>query len=271
MKLTNSIKQELALDIVGAAAKKHAKALKDTAGKLHGMWREAYKAHFRHCMPYVPESDWDTLIQAGVLRSVSSNGTLSVRAYSPREGDPWRTTLDELEMREKYGRQSRDRMSTLVSHLKAKFSGIRMLDAYGNDYNHESQVRVLIRPHHDCYDIPAAGCVDKLDMRFQGAGHSKDPQFQPGVFDKAWFLLASPLYEQTVRLGKMYLKVFTEAEKHHAELTHALAAVSSVKQLIELFPEAEQFLPAPPQPKSKIVPANLFANARKMLEEGIPT
>jgi len=267
MKLTNPIKQQLALDIVGAAAKKHAKGLKDTAGKLHGLWREAYKAHFRSCMPYVPESEWVNLIQEGLLRSVSTNGQLSVRQYAPTEAAPWRTVVDDLEVLERYEVQPKGRLGDLVRNVKSAFSGIRMLNAQGYD----RRIEVRVSPNSDCYDIPAAGCVDKLDMRFQCGTHSKDPNFAPSPFEKAWFIHASPLYEQTVELSLLYLKVFTEAEKHHGELTRALAAVSSAKQLIELFPEAEQFLPEPPPRQSKIVPANLFSNARKMLEEGIPT
>ncbi len=279
MKLTNPIKKELALDIVAAAAAKHAGELMKSASKLHGLWVDAFKAHARLLMPDVPESSWAALIQEGLARSVQSHGGLSVTKYEPLEQAPFRATTNELEFGQVYPKQPTDRLRTIVGRIRTAFPDMSMFSVHARD----REIEVGVSPQNKCAHIPGAACVSRLDFRGLDAGAATrlglkspgqegvNPNFNPTDVEKAWFNLASPLYEQTVRLGKMYLKVFTEAEKHHAELTHALAAVSSVKQLIELFPEAEQFLPAPPPPKSKIVPANLFANARKMLEEGIPT
>lgn len=266
MKLTNPIKKQLALDIVTAAAKKHAEALKGTASKLHDLWREAYKAHFITWVPGIPESAWAELIQEDVLRSVSQQGTLQVAKYEPLEGYHYRTTVDTIDIREPYSAQPSDRLQNLVAHVKTAFSGLCMLDAYGRD----RYIQVRVNPSAGCYDIPAAGCVDRLDLRLADPAHANDPNATPTPYLKSWFNLAHPLYKQTLEIGRLYLKVFTEAERYHGELTQALAAISSRAQLLELFPEAEQFLPEPPPKPSKIVPANLFSNARKMLEEGIP-
>lgn len=98
MKLTNPIKRQLALDIVAAAAAKHAPALIATAEKLHQQWREAYKAHFRFVAPTLAEAFWVPLLQVGALNSVSRHGTLEVVEYAGMENAPLRKAMEEIGM-----------------------------------------------------------------------------------------------------------------------------------------------------------------------------
>lgn len=269
MKLTNPIKRQLALDIVAAAAAKHAPALIATAEKLHQQWREAYKAHFRFVAPTLAEAFWVPLLQVGALNSVSRHGTLEVVEYAGMENAPLRKTSDDLSVRKGYEMKGtglgKDHFADLVVAVKSSFTSCPMLSCYG----YEREIRVNVSITDKCHDIPGCSAVAKVNTLY--AGVKEGDSFDPTEEGRTWYQLAGPLIKPTRDLVALYTKVFVEADVHHRELTTALAAVSSRAQLIELFPEAEQFLPEPPAPKSKIVPATLFANARKMLEEGIPT
>lgn len=266
MKLTKAIKRQLALDIVAAAAKKHAPALIKTAEKLRNQWREAYKAHFRFVAPGLEEKEWAKLIQLGVLSSVSRHGGLELRNYDPLDSSPYRTTDKALDFDVYVGKRPKYHLIDLVAAVKQGFSGLSILSAHGRD----GSMCIGFKSTEGNHDIPGASCVSVVDYRYLNALKGDD-KFYHDPAEEAWFKLAGPLVKPTSDLLALYMKVFTEADKHFIELSQALAAVSTRAQLIELFPEAEQFLPEPPPKPSKIVPANLFSNARKMLEEGIPT
>lgn len=271
MKLTNTIKRELAMDITVAAASKHAPALVKLAEKLHKQWRDAYIAHFITMAPTLAKESWSSLIQTGVLNSCSNHGTVQVAEYDPLEGYPNRVVSESISachMKHKGELRGKDHYSILSGRVKAVFKGIPMLSAYGRD--HYREFNVSVNTTDKCHDIPGASCVVKLDRRYDKKNDG-DNGFVPTPEGRAWYNLASPLIKPTQDLVNLYLKVFVEADAYHQHLLEALESVSQSSQLIELFPEAAQFLPEPPAPKSKIVPANLFADARKMLEEGIPT
>ena len=271
MKLTNTIKRELAMDITVAAASKHAAALVKLAEKLHNQWREAYIAHFITMAPTLAKELWAPLLQTGVLNSCGSHGQLTVTTYEPLKDYPNRTTSDSIGACHSHPKsevRGKDHYSILSGRVKAVFKGIPMLSAYGRD--HYREFNVSVNTTDKCHDIPGASCVVKLDRRYDKKNDG-DNGFVPTPEGRAWYNLASPLIKPTQDLVNLYLKVFVEADAYHQHLIEALASVSQSSQLIELFPEAAEFLPEPPAPKSKIVPAKLFADARRMLEEGIPT
>lgn len=265
MKLTNPVKKQLALDMVAAAVEKNAKPMIQTIKKLEKQWRDVYVAHFISTLPEVPQGRWAGLLQEGVLKSVSGMGIMQLTQYKEVKDSPSYSNSSSIKLLESYTGKRTDWLQELAARIRPLFDTTELFSVYGR----QTYLELTFHPQRKKYDLPAASAVEFLDLRY--GENRKDPNFDRTEAGQSWYNLASPLLDPTMDLARLFMKVFVEAEKQYDALTTALAAVSTRAQLLELLPEAEQFLPAPPPKPSKIVPAKLFSDARKMLETGIPT
>lgn len=265
MKLTKKIKEELALDLVRAATKKHAKTVIKTADKLQSQWREAYVKLIKYIMPEVPEARWAELLQARVLTSVKELGEFSLVRYEREEGHS--VGIGSVSVRTVFPTDLHARNHDVVGAVLRNFTSLKFFDV--NVYSGDVLIKATVS---QLYDIPSCNFGRRLDTRYNPKVlREGDEAFKPKPEGEYWYELAGGLIKPTEDLTRLYMKVFVDAIAYHDQVTTALAAVSTKAQLLELFPEAEKFLPEPPARPTKIVPAQLFSDVRRMLEEGIPT
>lgn len=257
MQLTKAVKQEVIQKMMEKAVKKHAPAMVKAANSLDQLWRQVVTKHAVMAMPELPQERWAELIQEGALHRFSATN-VTVNVAAPLERYPDRVEGRYVgEVRPAFGYKSEDeeKYREIVSAMdKAGWSRFLTLAGIGT-----KQYHLKVQWSLSFSDLPSFNWMAVVDTTGRVTGRGA-----------AWSLDAVPLCEQAEDLTKKFRKVVTEAAEFYDSLQVIMESIRTDKQLLDQFPEAAKYLPEQAPKRQSVVPAELIAKARLIMETGIP-
>jgi hypothetical protein len=270
MNLTKQIKEQLVIDLVAEACKKHAMVMGQAAIKLNNLWEALVVKEAELLLPELSRERWLDLIQQGTMVAHASNGTLSVYMYEHKE-DVENPNL-QYSCRSKlvmakgpaYPSKHKDERSTFLSAIMRNWSTFgRVFGCRAANYGYE----IRFDP-----SFPGVPAVRHTKTVYQQAVEPRpgDPvklnERQLRFSQAAW-----PLVKTANDLAEKFAKVIEEAEQMQKMLTQVIMPMKTARQLLDVMPEAGKHLPEPVAKKQELAPKDLVDKARRMLAEGIPT
>jgi len=256
--LNNELRDDLAVQLAVQAVKRHGPALGRLAKHLTKDHRAIYVKKLLAFEPSITLEKWADLIQK---RLVSGKGRADNQHYyflkpSDKEGEePKRATgvlcsaaITAIGSKGKLNEQRYSRYERFISALNQQ-SGfgtlMAMFDRY--DMSKRSAVLELYNPAQpDLPNHPEGTCLDD-------------------TIPAESRLIAD--YKATIsRLHRVLVEGWAYLEQCH----ELLEACKTDKQLEDLFPEAAKLLPPVVKSSGGMVPTELAAKVRKMLETGVP-
>ena len=270
MNLTKAIKEELVMDLVAEACKKHAVAMGDAATKLQSLWESLVVAEVERMIPELSRSRWLELIQKGTMVSHASNGTLNMRVYEQPEdvkNPDWRfNTSSRLVSADgpKYEQKQREAKVTFLRHVARNWKVFcRVFSCSAGYYAYE------VRFDPSFPGIPAVRHVKTVFAQAVEPRNGDPVQLSEDQirFSKA----AWPLVKTAQDLAEKFATIIREAEAMKETLELIIMPMKTDRQLLDAMPEAAKFLPEPVAKKQELAPKDLVDKARRMIAEGIPT
>lgn len=270
MNLTKAIKEELVMDLVAEACKKHAASMGEAATKLRSLWEALVVKEVEIMIPELGRDRWLDLIREGSMVAHASGGSLSVQEYSfpvdvEKPERMFNTSSCQVaakgpEYMQKQRDAKKDFLRQIVRHW-ATFCGV--FDCTAGYYGYE------IRFDPSFPGIPA--------LRHVKTVHVQAVEPRPGDpvklsdsrirFSRA----AWPLVKKAEDLAEKFATVIREAEAMKETLELIIMPMKTARQLLDIMPEAGKHLPEPVAKKQELAPKDLVDKARRMLTEGIPT
>lgn len=257
MQLTKAVKQEVTQKMMEKAVKKHAPAMVKAANSLDQLWRQVVTKHATMAMPVLPQECWAELIQEGALHRFSATN-VTVIVAAPMERYPDRVEgrcVGQVRPAFSYGSEDEEKYREIVSAMdKAGWSRFLTLAGIST-----KQCYLKVQWPLSFSDLPSFNWMAVVDTTGRATWRGA-----------AWSLDAVPLCEQAEDLTKKFLKVVTEAAEFYDSLQVIMESIRTDKQLLDQFPEAAKFLPEQAPKRQSVIPAELIAKARLIMETGIP-
>jgi len=251
------LRNDLATQLAVLAVKRHGAALGRLAKHLKKDHRKIYEAKLLALEPDISLAKWADLIQKRLVSGKSSSDAQYYYYLKPssKEGEePTRTTTTLYSASittiasAKSGEQRHARYESFISALKQQpgFGAVlSMFDSY--TLTRRSPSLKLKGP--DQPDLPHVDGAGYLDT-------------------------AAPAEDNLVKdyqavIARLY-RILVEGWSYLEQCHELLEACKTDKQLEDLFPEAAKLLPPEIKSSGNMVPVELAAKVRKMLETGVP-
>jgi len=257
--LNNELRDDLAVQLAVQAVKRHGPALGRLAKHLTKDHRKIFEDKLRDYEPSIPLKQWAELIQKKLVNGKSQSDSQHYHFLKPAAvegGDPKRdvTTIysgkiTQFGTNKKLEDQRYARYERFIRLLKQQTGFGTVMDLYcSTDMCRRTAYLDLKAPAQP--DLPG----------FPG-GYYLDDTIP--VESK----LIADYKATTARLFRILVEGWAYLEQCH----ELLEACKNEKQLEDLFPEAAKLMPPPvANSRGTMVPTELAAKVRKMLETGVP-
>jgi hypothetical protein len=247
------LRNDLALKLAIQAVSRHGPALGRLAKHLKKDHTAVYVARLRTIEPDITIKRWEDLIQKGLVRGYSGSNDLMYTYIKQVEGKE--DVLDTKTFTSGYLAtfSSKDPMRLLhqrfIKELDSAtgFSALLSL-MYRRYLVGESHPRLLFR-------TPSQPGLPYV----QGAG----------TLDHTIPAEAKLIEDYQAITARLH-RILTEGWAYLEQCLELLNACKTDKHLEDLFPEAAKLLPPPIKSSGSMVPVELAAKVRKMLETGVP-
>jgi hypothetical protein len=264
MTLTNKIRLELSFKISVQAMGKHAAAFNKQVVELNKKFTEAHVAYIEAVMPELPRKRWAELIQRGVLAGRISTST-TVRNPNREKDGSLTQSASSLGYVDTYKTLAGTDLNLFRECLEGagKWSGSLTALCLRSNYNDKLTVNYQ---HYFGSTLPTTNeseCISLYKLEPEHIG-----SLSPASRTRLEAL--KPLVSAVDALAKNWAKTISDALDYQGEVYSLLLSCRTRKQLEDVFPEAAKMLAPVPPKRSEIVPAELIANVRRRLVEGVP-
>lgn len=263
MSLTNKIRRELSFKLAAMAVSKNVPAISTAVDSINAQFAAAHIAFVDALMPEVPRSRWPELMQQGVLKPTSGLGTTlrhPVELKDDEEGQCRYETTTLGYATTTYTTPYKD-IETLLTAMSNTRTSTLYLSHHGG-----STLYVKFIPRYPQV-LPQADSVTDINL------HMLHPSRVAELTTEQRTRLESlaPLTEQAASVTKAWLDLVVSALQYRKEVYDLLCSCKNRKQLEDVFPEAAKLLPPVAPKRNEVAPAELAANVRRRLVEGVPS
>lgn len=252
--LNKTVRENLALKLALQAVSRHGPALGRLAKHLKKDHTAVYVARLRAIEPDITLKRWEDLIQKGLVRGYSGSNDLNHTYIKQVEGKE-----DVLDTK------------TFTSGYLASFSSKDPMRALHQRFIKEldsaTGFSALLSLMYRRYLI--GECHPRL--LFRTPSQPGLPYVQgAGTLDHTNPIEAKLIEDYQAITARLY-RIMTEGWSYLEQCLELLNACKNDKHLEDLFPEAAKLLPPPVRNTQSMVPVELAAKVRKMLETGVPS
>lgn len=263
MSLTNKIRRELSFKLAAMAISKHVPAINAAVDELNAKFSAVHIALVDALMPEVPRSRWPELMQQGVLKPTGGLGTDVKSAIELEEGQegPCRAMSDTLGYATITYSTTHEDVQALINNLGSTRGSSLWFHHFGG-----SSVYIKFSPRY-------AQVLPQVDSAADISLYMLHPSRVEGLTTEQRVRLEGlePLVMEASAVTKKWLEIVVSGLKYREEVYDLLCSCKTRKQLEDVFPEAAKLL-APVAPKrNEVAPAELAANVRRRLVEGVPS
>lgn len=260
MSLTNKIRRELSFKLAAMAVSKNVPAISADVDSINAQFAAVHIAFVDALMPEVPRSRWPELMQQGVLKPTSGLDT-ELRHPVEREEGPCHYETSHLGYAStRYTTTHEDVQLLLTAMSNTRTSSLYL------SHRGVSTLYVKFVPRYPQVlpQVDSAAGIDLFMLHPSRVGDLTTEQ-------RARLESLAPLTEQAASVTKKWIDLVVSALQYREEVYALLCSCKTRKQLEDVFPEAAKLL-APVAPKrNEVAPAELAANVRRRLVEGVPS